>query len=306
MTTTSPMRHEPAGIAWGPVLWVAALHAGALLAFIPAYFTWRALLVALALHWLTGGVGICLAYHRLLTHRSFATRPKWLEYALTALGCCASEGGPIGWVAAHRQHHAHSDDEHDLHSPGHGFGWAHMRWWMARDGGARHTPAYQRKWAPDLARDPVHRALDRLHLGFPLLLLAGLYAVGGLPWLIWGGFVRSVAVLHSTWLVNSAAHVWGYRTYATRDRSTNLWWVALLCYGEGWHNNHHAAPTSARHGLRWWELDMTYGAIRVLAALGLARGVKLPGPPPATPSPPKGRPGGPAGRGRHEPAGATR
>ena len=107
-------------------------------------------------------------------------------------------------------------------------------------------------------------------------MFAGLYAAGGVPWLIWGGFVRSVLVLHTTWLVNSATHIWGYRTYATRDQSTNLWWVALLTFGEGWHNNHHAFPTSAKQGLRWWELDMTYLAIRVLAALGLVHRVKLP------------------------------
>ena len=100
--------------------------------------------------------------------------------------------------------------------------------------------------------------LERWHFVFPLLLFAGLYAIGGMSWLVWGGFVRSVFVLHSTWLVNSASHVWGYRSHSTRDRSTNLWWVALFTYGEGWHNNHHAYQTSARHGLRWWEIDMTY------------------------------------------------
>jgi fatty-acid desaturase len=116
------------------------------------------------------------------------------------------------------------------------------------------------------------------------LMFAGLYAVGGLPWLVWGGFVRSVLVLHTTWLVNSATHVWGYRTYATRDDSTNLWWVALLTFGEGWHNNHHAFPTSARQGLEWWELDLTYAVIRVLSALGLAHSVKLATAKTATPS----------------------
>jgi fatty-acid desaturase len=107
-------------------------------------------------------------------------------------------------------------------------------------------------------------------------LFAALYAFGGMSWLIWGGFVRTIFVLHTTWLVNSATHVWGYRTHETRDSSTNLWWVALLTYGEGWHNNHHAFQTSARHGLRWWEVDMTYVAIRVLSAVGFAHGVKLP------------------------------
>ena len=152
-----------------------------------------------------------------------------------------------------------------------------MLWWMTPDVTRTHDPEYFSKWAPDLARDPVHRVLDRFHFIFPLLMFAALYAAGGLPWLVWGGFVRSCLVLHSTWLVNSATHVWGYRSYQTRDTSTNLWWVALLTFGEGWHNNHHASQTSARHGLRWWELDATYWAIRLMALVGLAHGVKRPG-----------------------------
>ncbi len=271
-------RPRPAlsGIAWPAVLWIAGLHVGALAAFLPALFTWSAAAVCLSLYWLTAGLGICLTYHRLLTHRSFALRPRWLEYLFTAIGCCASEGGAIGWVADHRKHHAHADEEQDVHSPGHGLAWAHMLWWITPEVARTHVPEYYTKWAPDLARDPVHRVLDRFHFTLPLLMFAALYAAGGLPWLIWGGFVRSCLVLHSTWLVNSATHVWGYRSYPTRDTSTNLWWVALLTFGEGWHNNHHASQTSARHGLRWWELDATYWAIRLLAVVGLAHGVKRP------------------------------
>jgi fatty-acid desaturase len=275
MTKTKPWP-SASRIAWPPLLWVGALHLGALLAFVPAFFSWTALLVCLVLHWLTGGVGICMTYHRLLTHRSFATRPRWLEYILAGIGCCASEGGPIGWVADHRNHHAHSDQEHDLHSPSRGFAWAHMFWWMTPAVTSHHTPDYYKKWAPDLYKDRVYRWIDRYHLVFPILLFVALYACGGMSWLIWGGLVRTIFVLHSTWLVNSATHVWGYRTHETRDSSTNLWWVALLAYGEGWHNNHHAFQTSARHGLRWWEVDTTYAAIRVLSVLGLAHDVKLP------------------------------
>jgi fatty-acid desaturase len=273
---SSTIRPERNAIAWGSLLWIAGLHVGALLGIIPAYFTWQALSACLALFWLTGGIGICMTYHRLLTHRSFATRPRWLEYALTAIGCCACEGGAIDWVADHRNHHAHADEELDVHSPKRGFSWAHVLWWMTPDSAINHTTQYLRKWVPDLYRDPVHRFLNRFHLVFPVLMFAALYAVGGLPWLIWAGFVRTVLVLHSTWLVNSATHLWGYRTFKTRDTSTNLWWVALLSFGEGWHNNHHAYQTSARHGLRWWEIDMTYGAIRALSFLGLAHTLKLP------------------------------
>jgi stearoyl-CoA desaturase (delta-9 desaturase) len=217
-----------------------------------------------------------MTYHRLLTHRSFAVRPKALEYLLTIIGCCASEGGAIGWVADHRKHHAHSDDDDDVHSPKRGFGWAHMFWWMTPDITSVHTSDYYAKWAPDLARDRVHRILDRIHFLFPLASFVALYAIGGMPWLVWGGFMRSVLVLHTTWLVNSATHVWGYRTHETRDTSTNLWWVGLLAYGEGWHNNHHAFQTSARHGNRWWEFDATYWVIRGLSLVGLAYAIKLP------------------------------
>ena len=276
MKPTTMTRPESAGIAWTPLLWIGALHVGALLAFRPANFSWPALACCAVLYWLTAGIGICLTYHRLLVHRSFATRFKWLEYLLTMIGSCASEGGAIGWVADHRKHHAHSDDEHDVHSPNRGFAWAHMLWWMTPDVTADHTPAYYERWAPDLNRDPIHRFLDTYHYIFPLLMFGALYLVGGMSWLVWGGFVRSVLVLHSTWLVNSATHVWGYRTFKTRDTSTNLWWVALLTFGEGWHNNHHAFQTSARHGLRWWEIDATYWAIKLMSMVGLAHSVKHP------------------------------
>jgi stearoyl-CoA desaturase (delta-9 desaturase) len=276
MTTTTQAQPASAGIAWHSLLWIGALHLGALLALVPGYFSWTALGVCLLLHWVFGGIGICMTYHRLLTHRSFATRPKALEYFMTIVGCCSSEGGAIGWVADHRKHHAHSDEEDDVHSPNRGFHWAHWLWWMTPDVTSLHTPDYYAKWAPDLNADPVHRFLDRWHFVFPLLLFGALYAIGGMPWLVWGGFVRSVLVLHTTWLVNSATHVWGYRSHDTRDKSTNLWWVALLTYGEGWHNNHHAFQTSARHGMRWWEVDMTYWAIRLMSWFGLAHTIKVP------------------------------
>jgi stearoyl-CoA desaturase (delta-9 desaturase) len=251
---------------------------GALLAFVPAFFSWKALAVCIFMHWLTGGIGICLCYHRLLTHRSFQTRPKALEYLLTIFGSCASEGGPIGWVADHRRHHAFSDEQEDVHTPHEGFWWAHMFWWLTPDPDCAHTQEYYERWAPDLNADPVLRWLDRYFFIFPLMSAAILYAIGGMPFLVWGSFVGTVVTLHSTWLVNSATHVWGYRSHKTRDDSTNLWWVALLTYGEGWHNNHHAYQTSARHGLRWWEVDPTYLTIRGMEWLGLAYAVKIPRP----------------------------
>ncbi len=281
MSTNTAHVPQRAEIAWGPIVWMAFLHLGALMAFNAGWFTWSGLVLCLVLHWLTGGIGICMTYHRLLTHSSFKVHPGWLKYVLTAFGCCASEGGPIGWVADHRRHHAHSDEPEDVHSPRDGFGWAHMFWWMTPDITSVHSPEYYKRWAPDLYKDKVLRFIDATHLLYPLLMgaacyVAGEYFVGnGMSWLVWGFFVRTVLVLHATWLVNSATHKWGYRSHETRDDSTNLWWVALVTYGEGWHNNHHAYQTSAAHGLDWWEVDTTYIAIKLMSYLGLASDIKV-------------------------------
>lgn len=281
MTTTTAALPARKRISWASVIWIGALHVGALLAVFPSYFSWSGLAICLFVHWLAGGIGVCLIYHRLLTHRSFVFRPRWLEYVFTMIGCCASEGGPLGWVADHRRHHAYSDEDPDVHTPHHGFFWSHMGWWMINEEGGGHTPEYYQKWCPDLYKDPVHRWLDKYFILFPLSMFALLYAAGqwygnlGMSWLVWGGMVGSVLLLHSTWLVNSATHVWGYKSHTTRDDSTNLWWVALITYGEGWHNNHHAFQTSARHGLAWWEIDLTYITIRVMQLFGLVHSIKL-------------------------------
>lgn len=221
-----------------------------------------------------------MGYHRLLTHRSFHT-PKAVEYVLAVLGSLANQGGPIRWVATHRVHHRYSDAEGDPHSPRDGVWWAHMFWWMAysRD---LDDPARYGHYVQDLTGDAGHRFLQRHHYLFPLTLMALLYALGelwggvGLSWVLWGVCVRTTLCYHTTYLVNSAAHLWGYRSYSTKDRSTNLWWAALLTLGEGWHNNHHAFPRSARHGLRWWEVDMTYLCIRLMSLVGLVKQIHLP------------------------------
>ena len=170
MTMEAVARPRTFRIAWTPFIWILGLHLGAVLALAPQFFTWKALAVCLVLHWLTGGIGICMTYHRLLTHRSFAVRPKWLEYLLTIVGTCASEGGAIHWVSDHRRHHAHSDDEDDVHSPVHGgFGWAHMFWWMTPDITSEHSPAYHapmgprpgQRPGPRLARPLAHPLPDR-------------------------------------------------------------------------------------------------------------------------------------------------
>ena len=267
---------------WPVVIGISAMHVGCL--FAPFYFSWSSLAVAVFLYWLTGGMGITLCYHRLLTHRSFKT-PKWFEYLLTAFACMAWQGGPIQWVGVHRIHHKHSDDPNDPHSPKHGFTWAHVLWCMHKEPEGMNAAEV----AKDLERDPMLRALNRFFWIPQFLLVIAVYAAGewvaylgwetsGLSWFLWGVCVRTVLVYHGTWFVNSASHTWGYRNYETKDHSTNLWWVALMSFGEGWHNNHHAYQRSAAHGLRWYEFDLTYWTIRLLGLFGLASDIVLPTP----------------------------
>lgn len=246
------------------------IHLGALWA--PATFSWPALGVAALLHYVLGGWGICLGYHRLLTHRSFRTA-RWLEYLLAVLGVLSLQGGPITWVADHRIHHGHSDAQRDPHSPQESFLWGHMLWMLFPQ---RMSLEERGRYTPELWGNPFYRFLERWQLALQLPLAALLWGVGGWPFVVYGIFVRLVAVYHCTWLINSACHRWGYRSFTTLDDSRNLWWVALLTWGEGWHNNHHAIPTSARHGLRWWEVDATFLVIRLLEAFGLARDVERP------------------------------
>lgn len=259
---------------WPVIIWIGLLHLGVLAA--PWTFTWSGLMVMVVWHWLTGSIGICLGYHRLLTHSSFATyRP--IRYLLAWIGGLSGQGSALDWVADHRRHHAFSDQEGDPHSPHDGSMWSHMWWLFWREKGIDQA-ARVRHWAPDLAKDPGLQFLNRTfilwHFVLGLAMAAIGYAFGG--WqlatslVVWGMFVRLVAMFHSTWFVNSASHMWGYRNYETTDDSRNNWWVAILAYGEGWHNNHHAYPRMAAHGHRWWEFDVTYRALRVLYRLGLA------------------------------------
>jgi len=235
---------------------------------------WPAIAVCLLLHALCGGLGICVGYHRLLTHRSFKC-PKAVEYGLALLGSLCVEGGPIDWVAHHRQHHQYADKPEDPHSSRDGFWWSHVMWMMWTPDRESWQELKQR-YAPDLLRVPFYRFLGNTYVWLSLLLAAGLYLIGGWPFVVWGMVVRLVLTYHCTFLVNSAAHTFGYKNFDLDDLSTNCWWAALLSYGEGWHNNHHAFPTSARHGLRPWELDLSYGFIRLLKTLGLAWDLRIP------------------------------
>ena len=238
-------------------------------------------------------MGINIGYHRLLTHRGF-TCPKWLEHTLALLGICTLQDSPARWVAIHRLHHKDSDEQPDPHSPLVSAYWGHIGWLFVRNREfhkVKHFECYVR----DLLRDPFYLKLERnsLWLGVYVLhavlfLFAG-YAVGwfmtgtldgslqmGLSFLVWGVFVRTVFVLHSTWAVNSISHLWGYRNYKTTDNSRNNWLVTLISHGEGWHNNHHAEQMSASHGHLWYEFDLSWWVIRSFECVGLAKKVVRP------------------------------
>jgi stearoyl-CoA desaturase (delta-9 desaturase) len=258
---------------WPVGIGLAVIHIGALGVFLPMFFSWSAVAVAIGLYVLTG-MGITLAYHRLLTHRSLSV-PRFVEYALAICGVLALQGGPIEWVAQHRAHHANTDRDGDPHDSHKGMPWAHIEW-LFRTNKDRVDPKDRSRWAADLIKDPFYRAVERYNVLITVLLGVILLLIGGWSWVVWGVFARLVFTYHCTWLVNSASHAVGYQTYRTNDRSTNNWWVALLTFGEGWHNNHHAFPFSARHGLRWFEFDPTYWTIKAMAWLRLARNVKLP------------------------------
>ncbi len=271
----------PHGIDWWITGWMTIMHVGAIAAFW--FISWQAMVAFFVLHYVTACWGITLGYHRLLTHGSMVvSRP--VRYFFSICGMLSAEGSPLMWVANHRKHHVLSDQEGDPHSPNEGFWWSHMLWFQPNHTKEELQQHYKR-WAPDLYNDPVQRFFDKYFAIFPLMLGVGLFAIGqwavgglGLSFVLWGLCARMVVCYHCTWFVNSATHIWGYRNYQSTDRSRNLWWVALLSYGEGWHNNHHAHQRLAKHGHRWFEIDVTYMTIWTLEKLGLAKKVqnKLP------------------------------
>jgi fatty-acid desaturase len=265
---------------WKLTVAMAIFHGLALAALF--FFTWSALAWAALLWVLAQNIGIGMSYHRQLTHRGFVT-PKWVEYAMALCATLALEGGPIFWVAVHRLHHQTTDRPGDPHSPRDGAWWSHMGW-MLWGSLHNHDPLLTR-YVPDLHKQPFYVWLSRFH-SLPVTLIGIALLVGGtvhgglalgVSWVLWAIFLRVVLGLHVTWAVNSATHMWGSRRFATRDDSRNNWWVALLSGGEGWHNNHHAHPVSARHGMAWYELDVNYWGIRLLGLLGLARKIKVQG-----------------------------
>jgi fatty-acid desaturase len=278
-------------INWVNSIGISFFHIMALLAVFPVFFSWSGLALAIIGSFVFGTLGINLFYHRFLTHKGFLC-PKWLEYFLAVLAVCCFQDSPAQWVAVHRRHHEYSDKEPDPHSPVKGFFWAHIGWILVRSSDATRRELYSR-YAKDVLRDPFFRKLEKpfVYLGIVFLQCILFFAAGfiiellfggdeaaallhGSSLLIWGVFVRTVFVWHTTWSVNSVTHIWGYRNYDTDEDSRNNILIGYLTNGEGWHNNHHADPRSARHGHRRFELDLTYLTIRLLSALGLASQIR--------------------------------
>ncbi|MEO8304089.1 MAG: fatty acid desaturase [Betaproteobacteria bacterium] len=289
---------RPLGVAgdariWPFVIGLGVIHLVALLAFVPWFFSWTGVVLALLGLYFYGTLGINLAYHRILTHKGLSV-PKWLERALATLGVCCLEYTPARWIAVHRMHHQYSDEQRDPHSPLVTPMWGHMGWLGVENRDTASTAMYER-YARDILKDPYYFALERknrfvwINLAQWLIYFLGGFAAGwimyGEPlpalqfgasvWL-WGVIVRTVAVWHISWSVNSLSHLWGYQTYETGDNSRNNWFVAWISNGEGWHNNHHADQIAASHGHRWWELDVTWMTIRLLEGVGLATDVVRP------------------------------
>jgi len=254
--------------------------------------SWIHLVLLFGMYLITG-LGVTIGFHRLFTHKSFETGPV-LRAVFGVLGSMSVQGPVMAWVSHHRCHHQHSDTEGDPHTPHggdgsglihlvKGFCRAHIGWMMM----STKSETNFAKYIPDLQKDRLVRWISRL---FPLWVLislliptviAGLVTMtwtGALLGLVWGGLVRIFMVHHITWSVNSVCHIWGNRPFQSHDESRNNAIVGVLAFGEGWHNNHHAFPTSARHGLRWWQFDLSYVIIRALEAVGLIWNVRIPTP----------------------------
>jgi stearoyl-CoA desaturase (delta-9 desaturase) len=285
MSAFAAARHKP---NWTAIAVVLAIHTAALAALIPWLFSWTGVVLAVAGCYVFGTLGINLGFHRLLSHRSFKCS-LWLEHALAVLGVCCLEKTPGQFVATHRAHHQHEDDDLDPHSPLVTLFWGHMGWLFAENRQFDNAGTYD-KYARDVFRDPFYMRLERnfgwlwLYAAHAALFWLVGFAIGctktggslvaglqfGLSLLVWGALVRTVLVWHISWSVNSFAHVWGYRNYETRGNSRNNIWVGLISNGDGWHNNHHADQRAASHGHKWWELDVTYATLVALRSCGLA------------------------------------
>ena len=280
-------------IVWRYAAPIAILHLLAFSVCLPRFFSWTGVVMFVVGIYLYGGLGINIAYHRLLAHRSFQC-PLWLERFFVVVALCCMEDAPASWVATHRLHHNDTDVRPDPHSPLVSFLWSHVGWLIFENRDVRCASAYER-FARDVLRDPFYLRLERTLLPIWIYLVHALvYFLAGMltGWALWGNaraglqfglslvawgvILRTVCVWHISWSVNSLTHLYGYRTYETGENSRNNWFVALVSNGEGWHNNHHVDPASASNSHRWWEFDGVYLFIRALELVGLATQVIRP------------------------------
>ncbi|HEY6059156.1 MAG TPA: acyl-CoA desaturase [Gemmatimonadales bacterium] len=265
-TAATPAGGNPAEhrVDWVRVLPFVAMHL-ACLAVIWVGASWAAVGVAAGLY-ATRMFFVTAFYHRYFSHRTYeTTRPA--QFAFAVLGATCVQRGPLWWAAHHRKHHRHADTPDDVHSPRqHGFWWSHMGWITSPE----NFPTDLQQ-VPDLARYPELRFLDRFDVVVPLLLALVLFLIGGAQWLVWGFFISTVVLFHCSCFINSLAHQMGRRRYPTPDDSKNSLILSLITFGEGWHNNHHWYPGAARQGFFWWELDLTYYGLWLLARIGIIR-----------------------------------
>ena len=273
---SSPV-HSKEQRRWGTIGFMITIHGLTIFALLPRFWSLQSITVLLTLYWITACLGVTLGYHRLLSHRSFQV-PKSLERFFATCGALSCQHGPIDWVGLHRHHHAFSDTEADHHNSRQGFWWSHMGWMFEPIPAMRTVP----RLAGDLTKDPYYRWLNKyflllqIPLGLILLWLGSLSGINGWELVLWGIPLRLVLVYHVTWLVNSATHCWGDIAFKSGDNSRNNAWVAAVTFGEGWHNNHHAFPNSARQGLLHGQIDLTWEHIRLLKAFRLAKKIRLP------------------------------
>lgn len=280
MVEFDPEASEVKRVDWLRTLPFVLVHVACLLVFVVG---WSPIAVAVAvLLYAVRMFAITGFYHRYFSHRSFKTS-RFAQFLFAVLGAASVQRGPIWWAAHHRHHHAESEQADDPHSPvQHGFLWSHTGWFLSRS----HFGIRPERVA-DLMRFPELKLLDRFDILVPVLLAVGLLWLGnflesaaphlgtsGGQMLIWGFFVSTVVLYHATFTINSLAHRWGRRRYATSDESRNNFWLALLTLGEGWHNNHHHYPASARQGFYWWEIDLTWYGLRLLALFGVVWDLK--------------------------------
>ena len=323
------MANVTSGVLWHPMLvstdkplklktdnliGFTVIHILAALALLPWFFSWTGVALFVFSIYFYGMLGINVGFHRLLTHRAFSC-PLWFEHTVAIVGAACAQFSPAYWVAIHRRHHHYTDVEQDPHSPNSpikSFFWAHFGWLLFRSPDMKPAPMIDR-YARDLMRDPLYVWLERRKHWMLVTLLSWLlvfvigFCVGmirgdtyakayqfGSSLFVWGGPLRTVFVWHAAWSVNSITHLWGYRGYNTPDDSRNNVWVAIMASGEGWHNNHHADPSSARHGHKWWEIDLTWMIIQLFMAMGVITNVKLPSPNLAATFPPVVKPANPS------------